>query len=123
MTVFLAGLAVIYGVCVGLFLALFNYDRIAVTVLGAIGAPGYEDARRIAGMIYAHPGEWKRDKFGHMTNEAFGTIRYADRPFCSLSRAWSSAIGHRPGSSGAYWLMLRTGISAELSARLCRDRR
>jgi hypothetical protein len=40
------------------------FDRVAVFVLGAINAPFYEDARRVAGMIYAHPDQWS---IGHDT--------------------------------------------------------
>jgi hypothetical protein len=35
-----------------------NFDRIAVAFLCLINAPVYEEARRIAALIYQHPEQW-----------------------------------------------------------------
>jgi hypothetical protein len=78
---FLFWLGVTYAVIGGLILAGVNYDRLTVTALSAINAPLYEDARRVAGMIYARPDEWKLDKYGHLNNPTFGTIRNTDRVY------------------------------------------
>ncbi len=35
-----------------------NFDRIAVAFLRLVNAPVYEEARRIAALIYQHPEQW-----------------------------------------------------------------
>jgi hypothetical protein len=47
------------GVIAGIIIAGFNFDRIAVAFLCLVNAPIYEEARRLATLIYQHPEQWK----------------------------------------------------------------
>ena len=64
----------------GLIAAGVNYDIVAVWLLSLINAPGYQEARRIAGLIYAHPEQWTIARHGVMEHASFGAIRYCHRP-------------------------------------------
>lgn len=54
-------------------LSIVHFDRIALVFLHAINAPVYEEARRIAALIYQHPEQWTMSQFS-LTHPVIGEI-------------------------------------------------
>ena len=50
-----------------------NFDRLLVMFLCLINAPVYEEARRLADLIYQHPEQWKLSSYT-MTHPKIGDI-------------------------------------------------
>jgi hypothetical protein len=47
------------GTIGGVILLVFHLDRLVVAFLCLINAPVYPEARRVATLVYQHPGQWK----------------------------------------------------------------
>lgn len=65
------------GALVGIVVAGINYDRVALTVLRAINAPVYEEARMIAALIYQHPEQWNESGGYRLKHPKVGTVKAA----------------------------------------------
>ena len=56
--IFLISWFVLCGGVAALFAVCMNFDRLAVLFLTVINAPVYEEARRLAFLLIAHPEQW-----------------------------------------------------------------
>ena len=55
---FLLFMVGIFGTVGGVMATVFNFDQILVFLLRSVNAPVYQEARRIAALIYQHPEQW-----------------------------------------------------------------
>jgi hypothetical protein len=72
--VFLAVWMLACGGVFGAIVALVNYDIVAVFVLGALNAPCYREARRVAWLLHQHPEEWAATSYT-LTHAKLGELR------------------------------------------------
>jgi hypothetical protein len=62
------------GAVFGVITALINYDIIMVFVLGALDAPFYGEARRIAWLLHRHPEQWAATSYT-LSHAKLGELR------------------------------------------------
>jgi hypothetical protein len=105
--IFMALWLLVCGAVFGSIIARVNYDIVAVFLLRALNAPFYQEARRIAWLLYQRPDEWAATSYS-LTHAKLGELRGLHPSSLSLHGAgfgdWSpSAIERRIIWNAVLW--------------------